>query len=115
MKDIYLHLQQYGLSKRGKTSHRLERISEAKISDFLNSYLQLAHRRPLAITSSPGAMSIYPDSRGGPLPDDIIRQLAIYVDRIYIHDPLIQMALEWQSLDANTDTSFSIQVREVSA
>lgn len=99
MRDVYQHLKPYGLAKRGDVKRRLAKFSEAKLSEFLESYLEIVDKRPLAIRAPVGATDIYPDSWAMPMPLDMIRQLAIYANRIYVHDPLIEMASEWQHLD----------------
>lgn len=99
MRDIYQHLKSYGLAKQGHVKRRLAKLSEAKLSKFLESYLEIADKRPLAIRAPVGATDVYPDSWATPMPLDIIRQLAIYANRIYVHDPLIELAEEWEHLD----------------
>jgi hypothetical protein len=99
MRDIYQHLKSYLHSKQGHVERRLAKLSEAKLSRFLESYLEIADKRPLAIRAPVGATDVYPDSWATPMPLDIIRQLAIYANRIYVHDPLIELAEEWEHLD----------------
>ena len=99
MHEIYEHLRSHGFSKTHEVEHRLEKCSGRELSNFLESYLEIAKRRPLAIRAPLGATDIYPDSRAAPLPLVTIQQLAIYARRIYVHDPLLDMVYQWQHLD----------------
>jgi len=100
MRDVYQHLKSYGLAKQGDVERRLGKLSEAELSNFLESYLEVANKRPLAIRAKAGATDIYPDSWAMLMPLELIRQFGIYANRIYIHDPLIEMAHEWPHLHA---------------
>jgi hypothetical protein len=84
---------------RREVSPRFDKFSESKLASLVESYLDIARGRPLVIPASLGATDIYPDSRAMPLPLSIVQQLAIYVGKIYIHDPLLDLAYEWPQLD----------------
>jgi len=98
LKDIYEHLRSYRLVRKNKIGNHLGTFSEAKISNFVESYLEVARKRPIAFRTKAGATDIYPDSRDT-IPLGIIKQLSIYAERIYIHDPLLDLASDWQNLD----------------
>jgi hypothetical protein len=100
MHEIYECLSSHGFSTRHEVRQRLEQCSKREISGFLDSYLERAKKRPLAIRAPRGATDIYPDSRAGLLPLAIVQQLAIYARRIYVHDPVLDMVDEWQNLDS---------------
>jgi hypothetical protein len=99
MRDLYEHLRAYGLVKRDDVTRRLDGFTESELSGLLESYLEAVSKRPLVFRSPLGVTDIYPDSRAMPLPLDIIRQLAIYAGRIYVHDPLLDMVYKWKNLD----------------
>jgi hypothetical protein len=99
MQDIYRFLASYGLAREEKIEHRLRRFSEVKLSRFAESYLGMANERPLAVRAPAGAVDIYPDSWATPMPTALIKQLGIYANRIYVHDPLLKTAVEWGYLD----------------
>ncbi len=80
-------------------SPRLSKFSESKLASLVESYLDIARNRPFVIPASLGATDIYPDSRATPMPLSIIKQLAIYAGKTYIHDPLLDLAYEWRQLD----------------
>jgi len=100
MRDVYNHLRAFGLAKRGDIKRRLEKLPEKRLIRFLEDYLDIARQRPLAITAAPGATDIYPDSCSYQTPITIIKQLSIYSNHIYIHDPLVRTALAWSHLDS---------------
>jgi hypothetical protein len=99
MHDLYRHLKSYGFVRGRDVKRLLDKFSEAKLGSLLESYLDIARNRPLVRKAPWGVTDIYPDSRGSPLQLSIIRQLAIYVGKIYIHDPLLDMVYKWQRLD----------------
>jgi len=95
MQDVYEHLAAYGLDSTGDVHSRLGKLSDSRLVSFLEEYMELARKRALAIRASRTATDIYPDSHGGTIPLNLIRQLAIYANRIYVHDPLIGHHEEW--------------------
>jgi hypothetical protein len=112
MKDIYEHLNSYGLIKPGKVHQRLSKFSENKLSKFLETYLSTAKKRRFVLSADTGAIDIYPDSFNRQLTLDIIQRLPIYANRIYMHDPLIQQVSEWQNLDFNRALTLTVSSRE---
>lgn len=99
MHRIYRFLGSYGLATQDKVERRLRRFSDAKLAKFVESYLEMAGRRALAVRAPMGAVDIYPDSWADPMPTTLIKQLGIYANRIYVHDPLVKMGVEWQYVD----------------
>lgn len=99
MHEIYKLLLKYGLDKLESIHKRLQRIPERRLVSFLESYAEIAEKRPLVTRAPIGATDIYPDSRSLPLSLGIIRQLAVYARKIYIHDPLLVMSHKWKHLD----------------
>ncbi len=112
MHDLYTHLRSHGFLKGHNVSPRLAKFSRPKLASLLESYIDLARKRPIVFRADLGATEIYPDSRGTGLPISIIRQLAIYARRIYLHDPLLNLAYEWQQLDHNMPLLVKYKTRE---
>ena len=100
MHDLYKQFMKYGMDKPGNIYKRLQTISDNRLTSFLQEYKEASEKRPLVMQAQYGATDIFPDSRANPLPHDIIRQLAIYARRIYIHDPILWMANEWLNIDS---------------
>lgn len=99
MHTIYEVLNSYGFLKPGKIRYRLSKTKDSTLSKFFERYVKVAKDLPLAVTARPGVTDIYPDSWAPQLSMQVIQQLAIYANTIYIHDPLLKMAHEWQNFD----------------
>ncbi len=99
MNNIYDHLKSYGFGQQRGIVHRLAKTSSKRISKFLESYEELVQKHPLTIRAAIGATDIYPDSEAEPFPLALIQQLAIYANRVYVHDPLLKMVYRWKYLD----------------
>jgi len=100
MSYIYGYLSDYGLSKPGKVEKRLTKFSENKLSKFFESYEGLMASQPPVLRAVAGATDLYPDSHSSPLSSNLVRHLALYANRIYLHDPLLKAADEWKNIDA---------------
>jgi hypothetical protein len=100
MFDLYRQLLKYGIDKPENVHRRIKKLSDHRLSTFLQEYEEIAKSHPLVMPGQLGATSIFPDSRADPLPQNVIRQLAIYARRIYIHDPILTMVQKWQYLDS---------------
>lgn len=99
MQEVFDHLEAYGLIKEGHIARRLGRMSNQQLDEFLESYAESAKRRAPTLRAAVGETDIYPDSYADTLPISTIRQLALYANRIYLHDPLLDLLGEWQGLD----------------
>lgn len=97
--DIYDHLAAYGFDTIEQVPQRLANISEADLAQFLTLYIRQAEERSLAFRAPAGNIDIYLDSWDERVSLDTIKQLAVYANRIYVHDPLLQIAPNWQDLD----------------
>lgn len=100
MKDLYEHLRSFGLYKKRDIARRLHKFPRKKIDQFFNVYLESVQNRAFQV-AEPWVTDIYPDSWRGNYSISLIRQLALYANRIYIHDPLGVMYLDWLALDIN--------------
>jgi hypothetical protein len=98
---IYAHFSAYGLAESGKVAQRLQQLSESELAQFFAIYIALAKKRHLAYRAHTGNTDIYPDSWDSTVSLETVKQLAIYANRIYVHDPLLELAHGWQSLDLN--------------
>jgi hypothetical protein len=95
MREIYKFLAQYNLDKTDKVQSELMKMSSRRIERFTQRYINLAKRRLLPAKSQMGMTDIYPDSSGVRIPVELIEQFSIYARKIYIHDPLLQLSVEW--------------------
>lgn len=95
---LYQHLGHYGLSKREHVLPRLIKMPTATIDAFLGTYIERARNWQGMRRAQDGVIDIYPDSWASRLPNAIIQQLALYADRIYLHDPLLDLAYRWRTL-----------------
>jgi hypothetical protein len=96
---IYEFFGTYGLTPKKPVFQTLMGWSDTRLTLFVEAYIELATMRELAFRVSPGATDIYPDSWDETLPFEIVKQLAIYANRIYLHDTLLHTARRWQSFD----------------
>lgn len=112
MHEIYNLLSHFGFKKKSKVMYRMRKLSNEEINKFFDEYYELAKERPLAITASPGVTDIYPDSRALPFSTSTINQLAIYVGKIYYHDPLLKLATAWPNIERDLPMVLKYKSRE---
>ena len=105
---LYDYLRQFGILKkslgrkrREHVVHQLAKFKSTRLSQFLEGYAGIAEKHPLVFGSTSGATDVYPDSWAGGLPLDTIKQLALYANRIYVHDPLLERVHDFWNLDLN--------------
>lgn len=96
---IHEFFDAYGLTPKKPMLQMLMGWSDRRLALFVEAYIELASKRELNFRASAGATDIYPDSWDETLPLEIVKQLAIYANRIYLHDTLLPLARRWQSLD----------------
>lgn len=112
MQKIYDFLRSYDLAKPNRVQRHLDGFSESRIGILLNAYKELANNRDFVVPAQTGAIDIYPDSWQTSDSSHLIRQLAIYANRIYLHDPLIAMVNEWESLDLSIPYQLHFKTHE---
>ena len=101
MKELFEHLDSFGLGSEVSLENTLRRWGDSELTRFFESYADLASRRSLIYKAELGATDIYPDSTTGLIPHTTIAQLAVYVNRFYIHDPLLDLAQDYFELDTH--------------
>lgn len=94
--DIYDHLSAYGFDTLGQVAQRLFKLSDAELTQFFTIYKIRAENHELIIAASMGQIDIYPDSWDASLPPEVVKQLALYANRVYLHDPLLELAVNWK-------------------
>lgn len=110
MKTLEL-LKSYGLSNN-RVKSRIKDWKEEQLEQFFSDYMNVIREQDLVQLADRGSTDVFPDSVGGRLPLTMIRQLCIYVNRIYIHDPIIDLWERFNSLDTNFELILSSPNRE---
>lgn len=95
--QIYDHFSAYGLDKKRAVARRLTQLSPDELAQFLAIYKQQAQQRWLARPALTGNTDIFPDSWDTTIGLDVVKQLAIYANRVYLHDRLLELACGWSS------------------
>lgn len=96
MNSIYRFLETYGLGDSRKLRDRIAGLSEKKIDSFFNRYLEAARLRSFVAASGGSFCDVFPESGHHQLSRSAILQLALYVNRIYVHDPILELFREWR-------------------
>ena len=100
MHNIYQHFKDYGFKHSKMAQEHLRGFSEARIENFLSEYKQVALTSPVLAKPLAGATDIYPDSHSFMVSSATLKRLALYANRIYVHDDLLESAMEWPELDS---------------
>ncbi len=103
---IYDHFSAYGLAQRGAVAKRLAQLSPDELAQFLAIYKRQAQQRWLATHALAGDTDIYPDSWDTAMGLDVVKQLAIYANRVYLHDRLLELASGWPSREYDPSSLF---------
>jgi hypothetical protein len=106
MKILYDKLAKLGLKKPKDVDKRIGNLSESEIESFLHEYHEFISKHGKVKRAQIGEVCIFPDSWANPIPLKLIKQLCIYVNRIYIHDPLLDHLLEWKGLNLDPNYVF---------
>lgn len=93
--QIYEHFSAYGLAERGTVAKRLAQLAQDELAQFLAIYKRQAEFRWLAKRALAGNTDIFPDSWDTAMNLDVVKQLAIYANRVYLHDRLLELACGW--------------------
>lgn len=93
-------LESFGLSSN-QVKNRIKDWKEDNFERFFTDYIDSVRTQELVQLADRGSTDVFPDSIGGRLPITMIRQLCIYVNRIYIHDPILDLCEQFNSLDSH--------------
>ncbi|MGA2401501.1 MAG: hypothetical protein ABSG91_07315 [Syntrophobacteraceae bacterium] len=101
MESIYDCLAQHGFSEPKDAKLTAGRLSKRDVERFFEDYERTVSNIPLEPGSYAGHIDILPDSWADSLPLSVIRQLVLYANVIYLHDPILDCLYEWKSLDVS--------------
>lgn len=102
MSDLYSFLRSYGLDNKNFVERRLNSFSERRLETMLESYSELASQRGFQ-RREPGTTDVYPDSEAGLLPEQMLKQLGVYVNCCYLQDPIASSVLRFRGIDNYLD------------
>ena len=80
---------------------RVKKWGDKEFDRFFEDYLTVCRDQRLIEVADRGSTDVFPDSVAGRLPLSVIRQLCVYANRIYIHDPVIELAEHFGTLDTH--------------
>ena len=101
MNNLFSLLDSFGLNEPSSLGERLANWGDEEFQRFFDAYSESAKNRPLVVPSGLGSTDVFPDSASGPIPLELIRQLCMYVNRFYIHDPILLLEDSFLTLDTN--------------
>jgi hypothetical protein len=99
MKRVYDCLAQHGFSKPGDAHRVAAKLNREDVGRLFEDYQETVSSIPVAARQRAGSIGIFPDSWAKPLPTNMIRQLALYANVIYVHDPILECLDDWKGLD----------------
>ena len=103
-------LDEFGITPR-KVMSRIGEWTDSEFVNFFAAYRKSRLEEPMVTASEAGSTDIFPDSVSGNIPIRLIKKLGLYANRIHIHDPIIELDLEFQL----KDTHFENLIRHASA
>ena len=103
MDNIFSLLDSFGLNDPPRLGERLLEWGEEEFQRFFEGYSESAKTRPIVMPSGLGSTDVFPDSASGPIPLELIRQLCLYANRLYIHDPILLLEDDFLTLDTNIE------------
>ena len=99
MESLFSLLDSFGLNEPSRVGDRLATWGDEEFQRFFDSYTEAAKSRPLVVPTGLGSTDVFPDSVSGTIPLELIRQLCVYVNRFYIHDPVLSLEDDFLTLD----------------
>lgn len=99
MYTLYQKLKSYGLGSRETIKEKVFALTEKRLGELLGQYVDIAQNAPHSAKPLVGAMDIYPDSQSNTLSTDTIKRLSLCANRIYVHDDLLALGLDWSEID----------------
>lgn len=110
MIPLFNFLRQYKFHQQSDLINQLQKCSSQRLTRFAERYYELTSKQPSLNVSNLGLTDIYPDSSIDEVPRNLIKQFSIYAKRIYIHDPLLKVVVQW--LDKGTGNPYFRQSTE---
>jgi hypothetical protein len=109
MDDLYGLLDSFGLNDSAGLEKRLADWEDEEFERFFQVYDEAARSRALVYIPKATSTSIFADSVAGKVPSSLLRQLCIYADRFYIHDPILPLQDSFRRLDSEFPRIISSQ------
>jgi hypothetical protein len=100
MSEIYKFLETFRLTSHREVSKQILSFSDTQLFEFVQKYVEYVSNRPPVPKANLGATDIFADSVSLPMSMELIQQLAIYTNRVYIHDGLASIVHLWNELNA---------------
>ncbi|MCX5903376.1 MAG: hypothetical protein NTV89_07870 [Proteobacteria bacterium] len=101
MEDVYSYLDQFGFSKKKRIERAAMKLRRNDLETFLEGYAEVIKKVTQIKRCTIGSIELFPDSWAAPVPTAMIRQLSLYADAIYIHDPILDYIYDLKVLDLN--------------
>jgi hypothetical protein len=101
MKSIIENLQSFGLTNPETLQTRISGWGANEFDKFFESHFKSLQGQHFVTPSPLGNIDVYPDSACGQLPIPLVKQLALYANRVYLHDPILTAHESYSSLNFN--------------
>ncbi|MBN2034825.1 MAG: hypothetical protein JW836_16285 [Deltaproteobacteria bacterium] len=101
MEDVYGYLDQFGFTKKKRVERAATKLRRNDLETFLEGYAEVIKKGTQIKRGSIGSVDLFPDSWAAPVPTAMIRQLSLYADVMYIHDPILNYIYDLKALDIN--------------
>jgi len=100
---VFECLESFALNHSGQSriAERVADWSDGEFQQFFSSYSESAAKQTLVKSAVPGFTDVFPDACLQSLSLETIKQLSLYANRIYIHDPILELSQEYERLDYN--------------
>ncbi len=105
MNEPYEFLETVGLQKTKDVRKVLSRWSYNDVIGFLVNYSNMSSKRQPPTQAAPGTLSILPDSQSDIFGLSTLKQLSLYLDRVYLHDPIPGILRKYQEIGIMPDPS----------
>jgi hypothetical protein len=96
--EPYCFLSSVGLKKAKDVRRICSRWSKAELTRFLVDYANMSLKRELPEQATNGSLSVLPDSQSDLYALSTIKQLALYLDRVFLHDPIPAILRDFQEV-----------------
>lgn len=99
--NLYAFLDSYGFSNPQKVLKVAKKMSSNDITNFIEEYKRLQGNTTTVPRKGPGFINAYTDSWANSLSSNLVKQLCLFTDTIYLKDPLIEDYYYWKSIHIN--------------